>query len=84
MEELIETQLDPGAENVTWVLCVCVFQGASPQGRCYKCQQLEAYMLSHVRHSATSWTIACRAPLSMGVPGKNTGVGCHFLLQGIF
>ena len=23
------------------------------------------------------------APLSMGFPGKNTGVGCHFLLQGI-
>ena len=23
-------------------------------------------------------------PLSMGFPVKNTGVGCHFLLQGIF
>ena len=23
------------------------------------------------------------APLSMRFPGKNTGVGCHFLLQGI-
>ena len=33
---------------------------------------------------ATAWTVACRAPLSMGFPGKNTGVGCHFLLQGIF
>ena len=22
-------------------------------------------------------------PLSMHFPGKNTGVGCHFLLQGI-
>ena len=33
----------------------------------------------------TSWTVACQAPLSMGFfPGKNTGVGCHFLLQGIF
>ena len=31
-----------------------------------------------------SWTIACQAPLSMEFPGKNTGVGCHFLLQGIF
>ena len=28
--------------------------------------------------------IACQAPLSMGFPGKNIGVGCHFLLQGIF
>ena len=25
-----------------------------------------------------------QAPLSMGFPDKNTGVGCHFLLQGIF
>ena len=27
---------------------------------------------------------AQQAPLSMGFSGKNTGVGCHFLLQGIF
>ena len=25
-----------------------------------------------------------QAPLFMGSPGKNTGVGCHFFLQGIF
>ena len=29
-------------------------------------------------------TVAHQAPLSMDVPGRNTGVGCHFLLQGIF
>ena len=29
------------------------------------------------------WTVAQQPPLSMGVPSKNTGVGCHFLLQGI-
>ena len=28
--------------------------------------------------------MACQAPLSMDSPGKNTGVGCHALLQGIF
>jgi len=32
----------------------------------------------------TLWTIAQHAPLSMGSPGKNTGVGCHVVLQGIF
>ena len=32
---------------------------------------------------ATPWTVACQAPL-WDSPGKNTGVGCHFLLQGIF
>ena len=30
------------------------------------------------------WTVALQAPLPWGVPGKNTGVGCHVLLQGIF
>ena len=37
--------------------------------------------LGHVRLSATPWTgLLC--PLDF--PGQNTGVGCHFLLQGIF
>ena len=30
---------------------------------------------------ATLWTIVCQAPLCSS--GRNTGVGCHFLLQGI-
>ena len=40
--------------------------------------------LSHVQLFATRQTVACQAPLSWDYPGKNTGVGCHFLLQGIF
>ena len=39
---------------------------------------------SHFQLFVTLWTIACQAPLSMGFLGKNTGVGCHFLSQGIF
>ena len=31
----------------------------------------------------TLWTVACQAPLLWNSPGKNAGVGCHFLLQGI-
>ena len=42
-------------------------------------------VLCHVRLFATSWTVAHQATLSMaGSAGKNTGVGCHDLLQGIF
>ena len=44
-------------------------------------------MLSHfscVQLFVTPWTVAHQTPLSMDFPGKNTGVGCHFLLQGIF
>ena len=41
-------------------------------------------VLSHsvVSDSVTPSTVAHQAPLSMDFPGKNTGVGCHFLLQG--
>ena len=30
------------------------------------------------------WTVAHQAPRPWNFPGKNTGVGCHFLLQEIF
>ena len=33
---------------------------------------------------ATPWTVAHEAPLTMGFFIKNTGVGCHLLLQRIF
>ena len=36
---------------------------------------------SCVRLCATPWTAAPQAPPSLESPGKNTGVGCHFLLQ---
>ena len=39
---------------------------------CFSCVQL----------FATLWTVAHQAPLSWDFPGKNTGVGCHFLIQG--
>ena len=47
-------------------------------------------MLSHFSHVllfVTLWTVARHAPLSMEFSrqeGKNTGVGCHFLLQYIY
>ena len=45
----------------------------------------QACVLSRVLIFVTpEWTVACQAPLSMDFPGRNTGVGCHFLLQGVF
>ena len=41
-------------------------------------------LLSHVRLFATSRTVACWVLCPWDFPGENTGVGCHFLLQGIF
>ena len=41
--------------------------------------------LSHARLFVTPWTVACTKLLHpWDFPGKSTGVGCHFLLQGIF
>ena len=33
---------------------------------------------------ATPQSVVCQAPCPWDCPGKNTGGGCHFLLQGIF
>ena len=41
-----------------------------------------AQLLSRVQLFAILWAIAHLAPLYMDFPGKNTGVGCHFFLQG--
>ena len=43
-----------------------------------------AQSVSRVQLFATPWAVALQAPLSMRFPGKDTGVGSHFLLQGIF
>ena len=41
-----------------------------------------AQSLNCVQLFGTLWTVARLCPLDS--PGKNTGVGCHALLQGIF
>ena len=43
-----------------------------------------ASLLSCVQLFATPWTVARQALCPWNCLGKNTGVGCHFLLQGIF
>ena len=45
---------------------------------------LDDQLLSCAQLYATPWTVAHQDPLRMKFPGKNTGVGCHFPLQGIF
>ena len=40
--------------------------------------------ISHVQLCATPWTVPTRLFCLWDSPGKNTGVGCHALLQGIF
>ena len=64
------------------------------QGYHYHLSKLHMYVLvycevkvklfSRVRLFATPWTVAHQAPPSMGFSRQESGVGCHFLLQGIF
>ena len=39
---------------------------------------------SSIQLFVTLWAVAHQVPLFMNSPGKNIGVGCHALLQGIF
>ena len=52
-------------------VCVCVHTCAH-------------HTLSHVQLFQIPWTVVCQAPLSVEFSSKNTGLGCHFFLQGIF
>ena len=46
-------------------------------------EKVKVQLLSCVRLFATPRTVAHQAP-PFSTQGKSTGVGCHFLLQGIF
>ena len=46
--------------------------------------EVKVKSLSRVRLFATPWTVAHQALRPWDFPGKNIGVGCHFLLQEIF
>ena len=55
----------------------------------YTCNHLRlsyvhAQLLSRLQLFTTLWTVAGKALLSTGFPGKNSAIGCHFLFQGIF
>ena len=41
-------------------------------------------LLSSVQFFVSPWTVGARLLCPWNSPGKNTGVGCHSLLQGIF
>ena len=44
----------------------------------------EMFLVSSFQLFATPWTIASRLLCPWDSPGKNSGVGCHALLQGVF
>ena len=59
---------------------ISIMMGLIAQG--IMCMHVQ--LLSHVQLFVNPQAVAHQVPLSMGFPSKNTRVGCHFLLQGIF
>jgi len=61
-----------------------LFSSCSEQGLLFSWSACVLSRFSHVWLFATPWTTAHQAPLPMRSPSKDTGAGCHSLLQGIF
>ena len=76
-----DSNMDPPALEGIWGLSNgftgCYFSVA----KSCVCVCMCVCALSHIWLFVTPWTLACQAPLEF--PGKNAGVGCHFLLQRI-
>ena len=73
--------------SITAVYCSISNSGPSHWWRHPAWPHLHACVLSRFHRVwllVTLWTVAHQAPLSLDSPGKNTGMGCHALLQGIF
>ena len=61
------------------ILTCCIIYKISQSAACCLLSRF-----SHVLLFATPGTVAHQALLSRGFSSKHTGVGCYFLLQGIF
>ena len=63
-------------KSIVYIVCVCV---------CIYIYMWKVKSLSRARLSATPWIVGCTKLLRpWDFQSKSTGVGCHFLLQGIF
>ena len=71
---LLFTHNGSGSASIQGSVCVCV---------CV-CVCVSIHVLSCVQLFATPQTVAARLLCPWDSPGKNTGVGCRALLQGIF
>ena len=70
----------------SWAQLGTVGEGQTLNSQSQRWCESDRVSRSVMSDSATPWTVACQAPLSMeflsSCPGKSTGVGCHSLLQG--
>ena len=83
-------------DNSTVSVCVCALCGYAhtcscvPVGICLKTASMETTcvmvieLLNHVRLFETPRTVAFQSVCPWDFPGKNSTVGCYFLLLGLF
>ena len=75
----------PGFWDVHISQCILTFMCARQFTRVIQDRETKGKSLSRARLSVAPWTVACTELLRpWAFLGKNTGVGCRFLLQGIF
>ena len=74
--------------SCSWIGRINIVKMSVPPKAIYRCTAIPIKMLllllshiNHVRLCATPETAAHQVPHPWDSPGKNTGVGCHFLLQ---
>ena len=79
-EEEIQAEADLHTHRVRFEIGACLL----PQGHSFPfdCAVLSCFSSNCL--FITLWTVAHQALCPGSSLGKNTGVGCHFLLQGIF
>ena len=70
--------------HASWHLLKFIVIHYSANGKCVCLCMTTCAMFSHVWLFVTLWTIALRFLCPWDFSGKSTGVGCHFLLQGVF
>ena len=80
-----DANLHPYPLPPNWKKCLYVFMCIKDSPHFWTVSTGQKFAL-HFQLFVTSWTIAQRTRLlcPWDSPGKNTGVGSHFLLQGIF
>ena len=74
------TKVTGGCHSNTWISC---FSSEMPLKDMY-IRECMLSLFSHVQLFVTLWTVVHWLFCPGDSPGKNTGVGCHALLQGIF
>ena len=74
----------PGKSHGWRSLVGCRLWGRTESDTTEAIQQQQHLRRENVQLFVTLWTVPTRVLCPWNFPGMNTGLGCHFLLQGIF